>query len=203
MYGWMRANRLGNLDLGTGSQTLQSAMMLNEELIQLRQQVKEQEKEIRRLKKENNFWEEDECNDTYGRSRMYQALNLRRPEHVEIPSERTIYRVMEEIGISHHPSRKPNGITKSDRGARKSDDLLKRDFHAEGPLTKCITDITEIKGKDGKLYVSAIFDCFGCDENGIRFLFQWLLVVYSPKKCRFPSLIPTMPKRKPHLLSLF
>ena len=70
MYGWMRANRLGNLDLGTGSQTLQSAMMLNEELIQLRQQVKEQEKEIRRLKKENNFWEEDECNDTYGRSRL-------------------------------------------------------------------------------------------------------------------------------------
>ena len=57
MYGWMRANRLGNLDLGTGSQTLQSAMMLNEELIQLRQQVKEQEKEIRRLKKENDFLE--------------------------------------------------------------------------------------------------------------------------------------------------
>ncbi len=58
MYGWMRANRLGNLDLGAGSQTPQSAMTLNEELIQLRQQVKEQEKEIRRLKKENNFLEE-------------------------------------------------------------------------------------------------------------------------------------------------
>ena len=85
MYGWMRANRLGNLDIGTGSQTLQSAMMLNEELIQLRQQVKEQEKEIRRLKKENNFWEEDECNDTYGRSRMYQALILKRPEHGRNP----------------------------------------------------------------------------------------------------------------------
>ena len=58
MYGWMRANRLGNLDLGAGSQTPQSAMTLNEELIQLRQQVKEQEKEIRRLKKENDFLEE-------------------------------------------------------------------------------------------------------------------------------------------------
>ena len=40
MYGWVRANRLGNLDLGAGSQTPQSAMTLNEELIQLRQQVK-------------------------------------------------------------------------------------------------------------------------------------------------------------------
>ena len=35
LYGWMRANRLGNLDLGAGSQTPQSAMTLNEELIQL------------------------------------------------------------------------------------------------------------------------------------------------------------------------
>lgn len=55
---WMRANRLGTLDLGAGSQTPQSAMTLNEELIQLRQQVKEQDKEIRRLKKETEFLEE-------------------------------------------------------------------------------------------------------------------------------------------------
>ena len=52
MYGWVWANRLGNLDLGDGSQTPQSTMTLNEELIQLRQQVKELEKENRRLKKE-------------------------------------------------------------------------------------------------------------------------------------------------------
>ena len=58
MYGWVRANRLGSLDLGAGSQTPQSAMTLNEELLKLRQQVKEQEKEIRRLKKENGFLEE-------------------------------------------------------------------------------------------------------------------------------------------------
>ena len=47
MYGWVRANRLGNLDLGAGSQTPQSAMTLNEELLKLRQQVKELEKENR------------------------------------------------------------------------------------------------------------------------------------------------------------
>lgn len=111
--------------------------------------------------------EEDECNDTYGRIRMYQALIFKQPEHVEIPCERTVYRVMEEIEISHHPRRRPNGITKADREARKSDDLLKRDFHAEGPLTKCITDITEIKSKDGKLYVSAIFDCFDSSVIGL------------------------------------
>ena len=103
---------------------------------------------------------EDEYNDTYGRVRMYQALLLKQPEGVRIPGERTVYRVMEKLGISHRPNHKPNGITKADREARKSDDLLKRDFHSDKPLTKCVTDITEIKAKDGKLYVSAIFDCF-------------------------------------------
>ena len=34
--------------------------------------------------------EEDECNDTYGRIRMYQALTLKQPEQVDIPSERTV-----------------------------------------------------------------------------------------------------------------
>ena len=58
LYGWVPANRLGNLDLGAGSQSPQSAMTLNEELLRLRQQVKELEKEIRLLKKENDFLEE-------------------------------------------------------------------------------------------------------------------------------------------------
>ena len=99
---------------------------------------------------------EDECNDTYGRIRMYQALLLKQPEGVHIPSERTVYRVMDQIGLSHRPKRKPNGLTKADREAMKSDDLLKRDFHSDAPLEKCITDITEIPACNGKLYVSVI-----------------------------------------------
>lgn len=110
---------------------------------------------------------EDECNDTYGRIRMYQALQLRAPEGIHIPSERTVYRVMEQIGISHRPKRKPNGITKADRNARKSDDLLKRNFRSDKPLEKAVTDITEIKCADGKLYVSAIFDCFDLTTLGL------------------------------------
>ena len=86
---------------------------------------------------------------------------------VAIPSERTVYRVMKEIGLVHHPRRRPNGITKADREARKSDDLLKRDFSAEKSLEKCVTDITERKAKDGRLYVSAIFDCFDLTVLGL------------------------------------
>ena len=56
---------------------------------------------------------EDICNDTYGRVRMFQALTLKQPEGVPIPSERTVYRVMEKIGLSHRPKRNPKEIIKS------------------------------------------------------------------------------------------
>ena len=46
---------------------------------------------------------------------MYQALQLKQPEGVHIPGERTVYRVMAEIGLNHKPKRKPNAITKAVR----------------------------------------------------------------------------------------
>ena len=111
--------------------------------------------------------EEDACNDTYGRVRMRQALLLRQPEGVSIPSEGTVRRVMKEAGIPRRPKRRPNGGTKADREAAKADDLLKRDFKAGRPLEKCVTDITEIPARDGKLYISAIFDCFNLEVLGL------------------------------------
>lgn len=50
LYGWVRVNRMGTLVLSAGSHTPESAMALDEELIRLRQQVKELDKENRRLK---------------------------------------------------------------------------------------------------------------------------------------------------------
>ncbi len=41
----------------------------------------------------------DVCNDTRGRKRMYQAPLLKQPEGAAIPSVRTVYRVMKEIGL--------------------------------------------------------------------------------------------------------
>ena len=113
---------------------------------------------------------EDEYNDSYGRERMYMALTLKKESgdtDINIPSEGTVRKVMEQIGLIHKPRRKPNGITKADREARKSDDLLKRDFSADKPLEKAVTDISEVKAKDGKIYVSVIFDCFDLMPLGI------------------------------------
>lgn len=110
---------------------------------------------------------EDEYNDTYGRQRMYMALKLKAGDGVKIPSEGTVRKVMKQVGLLHQPKRKPNGITKADKEAMKSDDMIKRDFKADRPLEKCITDITEVPAKDGKLYISAIFDCFDAAVLGL------------------------------------
>lgn len=39
---------------------------------------------------------EDPCNDTYGRMRMYQALQMKKPDGVKIPGEKTVYRIMKK-----------------------------------------------------------------------------------------------------------
>ena len=114
--------------------------------------------------------EEDQYNDCYGRERMYLALQQRKAAgktDIDIPCEATVRKVMAQIGLIHKPRRKPNGITKADRLAQKSDDLLRRDFYADRPLKKAVTDISEVKAKDGKLYVSVIFDCFDLMPLGI------------------------------------
>lgn len=53
IHTWLSAARTGKLDIGAGSHTPESAMSLAEELAMLRKRVKDQDKEIRRLKEEN------------------------------------------------------------------------------------------------------------------------------------------------------
>lgn len=108
----------------------------------------------------------DECNDKYGKIRMTEALKQEFPNK-KIPSESVIYRIMQNMGIKHRPVKGPKGITKANKNAKKSEDLLKRDFYSNEPYRKLITDITEIKVKNKKLYVSAIFDCFSLKVLGI------------------------------------
>lgn len=114
---------------------------------------------------------EDECNDTLGSKRMWEALELKKSttdgNFPYIPHERTVYRIMGKHNLIHDVKCKPNGITKADKEAQKSDDLIKRNFSAEAPLTKAIEDITEIPTMDGKLYVSGIFDCFDLMPLGL------------------------------------
>ncbi len=58
IYAWVRASKMGSLDLGIGTKSPSEALSLNEELAKLRQENKMQAKEIKRLKEMNEFLEE-------------------------------------------------------------------------------------------------------------------------------------------------
>ena len=58
IYTWIKAFKEGRLSANEAVHTPKNALSLNDELIELRKRVKEQDKEIRRLKEENEFLEE-------------------------------------------------------------------------------------------------------------------------------------------------
>ena len=73
MYTWIKAFKEGRLSANEAVHTPDNALSLNDELIGLRKQVKEQEKEIRRLKEENEFLEE--ASAFFAASRRKSAKN--------------------------------------------------------------------------------------------------------------------------------
>lgn len=94
-------------------------------------------------------------NDNYGVLRMRIALE----QNGITVSKRTVSRAMSEMGLLHK-RRKPHGITKATTEIQERENLIRRDFSANMSLKKVVSDITEIQCSDGKLYVSAVLDCF-------------------------------------------
>lgn len=100
---------------------------------------------------------EDVFNKTYGKQRMYEKLVL----DYDCPyCPKTVEKVMREHGLLQKKKRGPKGLTKADKLAQKSDNLINRDFTAAAPNKKTVTDIVEFPASDGKVYASALFDCF-------------------------------------------
>ena len=87
---------------------------------------------------------------------MYEKLQL---DYECESCYNTVAKVMREHGLLQNRNR-PKGLTKADKEAQKSDNLIKRDFTSQEPNKKGVTDIAEFAAKDGKLYVSGLFDCF-------------------------------------------
>ena len=73
MYTWIKAFKEGCLSANEAVHTPKNALSLNDELIELRKRVKEQDKEIRRLKEENEFLEE--ASAFFAASRRKSAKN--------------------------------------------------------------------------------------------------------------------------------
>ena len=107
--------------------------------------------------------EEHPLNKNYGVMRVFEWLKYK---YSDIPSLSTVRRVMRENGIKR-PKNNPKGLTKADKLAQKSDNLINRNFTAEKPNEKWVSDITEVATADGKLYISGILDCFDNHITGL------------------------------------
>lgn len=80
-----------------------------------------------------------EDNDNYGAQRVHLALT----QAGEVVSYSTIYRLMKETGLLKKPKHHPNGTTREDAEAQKSENLIQRDFTASAPNQKWLSDIFE------------------------------------------------------------
>ena len=92
----------------------------------------------------------------YGYRRIYLALKR---EGV-ILSEKIIRRIMKEEELTVLLSKKRKYSSYLGEITPEVENIVSRDFHADQPYEKLLTDITEFAIPSGKLYLSAMIDCF-------------------------------------------
>ena len=100
--------------------------------------------------------QQDKCFHTYGYRRMWQWLkNSKRIYH----NPKTILRVMQKYGLLAEIRRRRKWQQMGQQ-VHKYENLLNRQFHADRPNSKWVTDISYIHTKQGVLYLSMIRDLY-------------------------------------------
>ena len=102
-------------------------------------------------------------NDNYGVNRICLALE----QNGITVSKSTVRRAMKKGGLIKVSPRYSGSLTEADANAQKADNLLARDFTADSPNRKWLTDITQIPCRDGKLYIAPVLDCYNGEIVGL------------------------------------
>lgn len=100
--------------------------------------------------------QQERCNKTYGYRRMWIWLKKVRKIH---RNPKTILRIMKKYDLLSEIRRRRRWRQMSTQ-LHKYDNLLNRDFHADQPNHKWVTDITYIRTRQGVLYLSIIRDLY-------------------------------------------
>ena len=100
--------------------------------------------------------QQDKCFHTYGYRRMWQWLERNAGIH---HNPKTILRVMKKYGLLSEIRRRRKWQQMGQQ-LHKYENLLNRNFHAETPNHKWVTDISYIQTKQGVLYLSIIRDLY-------------------------------------------
>jgi putative transposase len=97
-----------------------------------------------------------EHRQVYGSPRIHAVLKAR-GVHC---SRKRVGRLMQQLGISAQVKRSRKPTTKSDPRARFAPNYLNREFMAEEPNSKWVTDTKAVETREGWLYLAVIVDLF-------------------------------------------
>lgn len=123
----------------------------------LRQQADEQILElIHKIHKESNR--------TYGSTRITRSL---RDEYHLTINHKHVERLMKENGIAAKAHRKYRVTTDSNHNLPVAENVLNRDFTADHPAEKMVSDITYIPTDEGWLYLAGVMDLCGRKMIGV------------------------------------
>lgn len=86
------------------------------------------------------------------------AMILKAEQGLSI-SGKTILKLMREDGLCCRMRRKRYNSYRGEQG-KSASNILNRNFTAEGPMTKLVTDVTEFKVAGGKAYLSPVMDLY-------------------------------------------
>ncbi|MFJ7498062.1 IS3 family transposase [Streptomyces sp. NPDC097727] len=81
-------------------------------------------------------------------------------------NRKRVARLMREHGIQGAHRRHRRSLTRPDKKAKPTPDLIGRDFHAERPGTKLVSDITFLPTAEGWLYLACWLDLATCEVVG-------------------------------------
>lgn len=97
-----------------------------------------------------------ENKQAYGYRRIHSALK----DEGKIVSEKVIRRLMKKEHLIVYKKNKKKYSSYEGEITPAVSNVIKRDFHSDAPNKKWLTDITEFKIPEGKVYLSPIIDCF-------------------------------------------
>ena len=98
----------------------------------------------------------NESDGTYGSPRIYYELK----EQGVACSKNRVARLMRLRELKAKQVRRYRSTTRRNKAHRVAPNLLQRDFHAERPDHKWLTDITYIPTGEGWLYLAAVLDLY-------------------------------------------
>ena len=100
-----------------------------------------------------------ECQDKYGKTYGYRRVHIWLERNGIHRNPKTVLRIMKKYGLLSEIRRRRKWVNLGQQ-VHKYENLLKRQFWADRPNMKWVTDISYIHTKDGVLYLSMIRDLY-------------------------------------------